>query len=399
VNLILFDEECLHALKQLPDDSIDALVTDPPYGLSQEPDIVEVMQHWINGDTYVHHSKGFMGKSWDSFVPGPEYWRECFRVLKPGAHGLVFAGTRTQDLMSISLRFAGFEIRETVMWLHGQGFPKSLDISKAIDKAAGVAITAPASPEAKKWAGFGTALKPAYEPIIMVRKPIAEKNVAANVLKYGTGGINIDASRVASEGKDLEKLQNEWNREWNDNSGELGKRYSQESRVSGVKPVQGRFPANLLLSHNEDCVDECTPGCAVSMLGEPARFFYTPKASKSEKNAGCEGLPERNAGVKNDSGRGFSETAPNKPILMHNHHPTVKSLKLMEYLTRMITPPGGIVLDPFMGSGSTGLAAVRLGNSFIGIEKELDYYKIAVSRITHQVEQSYQNCMITKEET
>src|SRR5690606_18808994 len=220
----------LDVMRQLPDNSVDAVVTDPPDGLSREPDIEEVLRHWLAGDDYEHRGGGFMGKTWDSFVPGPAVWREVLRVLKPGGHILCFAGTRTVDLMGISLRLGGFEIRDCLQWLDGSGFPKSLDVSNAIDKKLGAEreivgtksgdpkrfkkwkemdgnkrttfnnyITVPATPEAQEWEGWGTALKPAVEPIILARKPLSEATVAENVLKWGTGGLNIDRCRIDAE--------------------------------------------------------------------------------------------------------------------------------------------------------------------------------------------------------
>src|SRR5690625_1577709 len=228
--------DCLDVLKELDDNSVDSVVTDPPYGLSKEPDINEVLSKWLAGEEYDHGHGGFMGKSWDSFVPPPSLWKEVHRVLKPGGHALVFAGTRTQDLMTISLRLAGFEVRDVIEWLYFSGFPKSHNVSKAFDRRAGAErekvgeytisgtvdiqggnynsgktttktldITAPATELARKWDGWGTALKPAHEPIIVVRKPLIDADtgrkltVADCVEKYGTGAINIDASRIDGE--------------------------------------------------------------------------------------------------------------------------------------------------------------------------------------------------------
>lgn len=227
--------DCREVLRSVPDESLDACVTDPPYGLSKEPDIAEVLRHWLAGESYEHGSKGFMGSAWDSFVPGPEYWREVYRVLKPGAYLLAFCGTRTWDLLSIAIRFAGFENRDTIRfdgppalgWAYFTGFPKSHAVGKAIDRAAGAErtlvgikknnksdsgaqkyaalgtflqtayspVTAPASPEAEQYEGFGTALKPAWEVILVFRKPLIG-TVAANVLAHGTGALNIDGCRV-----------------------------------------------------------------------------------------------------------------------------------------------------------------------------------------------------------
>jgi DNA modification methylase len=300
----LADQDCLEFLKLLPDNCIDACVTDPPYGLSKEPDIAEVMRHWLAGDRYEHGSRGFMGKSWDSFVPGPEYWREVYRVLKPGAHLLCFCGTRTFDLMSIAIRFAGFENRNTISceepalrWMQGSGFPKSLDVSKAIDKAAGAErpvigpriqgdgklthyaryeamqasagkcqsgrtthnpATAAATDEAKKWEGFGTALKPSWEPVLVFRKPLTEGTVAENVVLHGTGALNIDGCRVATTAADREQMLKM-------SKGFVGKKWarpeianygyeaSMPTKTLSVPSPQGRWPANVVLAHAEGC--------------------------------------------------------------------------------------------------------------------------------------------------
>lgn len=226
-NLLLGD--CLERLKDLPDNSIDSIVTDPPYGLSKQPDMVEVLTHWLSGEEYKHNSKGFMGKEWDSFVPSPAIWKECYRVLKPGGHMVAFFGTRTYDIGVLAIRLAGFEIRNQLAWVFSQGFPKSLDVSKAIDKAAGTQGKRgpvvgksgskrnsmagdfaggeyheylPSTDEAKQWEGWGTDLKPAMEPIVLARKPL-EGTVAKNVLKHGVGGINIDGCRVESKGETI----------------------------------------------------------------------------------------------------------------------------------------------------------------------------------------------------
>src|SRR5699024_1602015 len=237
---LLIQGDCLDVLKALEDNSVDSVVTDPPYGLSKEPDINEVLSKWLAGEEYDHGHGGFMGKSWDSFVPHPDLWSEVFRVLKPGGHALIFAGTRTQDLMTIALRLAGFEVRDVIEFLYFSGFPKSHDVSKAFDRRAGAErevvgesqyaarrpreassnagcygdgirspkttqITAPATELARKWDGWGTALKPAHEPIIVVRKPLIDADTGRNlsvadcVEKYSTGAINVDASRIGNE--------------------------------------------------------------------------------------------------------------------------------------------------------------------------------------------------------
>jgi len=312
MNIKLLNGDCLEQMKQLPDNSVDSIVTDPPYGIS------------------------FMAKKWDYGVPKVEVWKEAMRVLKHGGHALIACGTRTQHRMVVNIEDAGFEIRDVVSWIYGSGFPKSLNISKAIDKAAGVEFAAkPAegvgfmnaegkggynvtqnqltrkgksTEEAKQWDGWGTALKPACEFFTLCRKPLSEKTVAANVLKWGTGGINIDGCRVGTE--------------------------------------NGRFPANLIHDGSQQVL-ELFPE---TNKDSAARFFYCPKASKKDRDEG-------------------------------NTHPTVKPTALMQYLCRLITPTGGVVLDPYMGSGSTGKAAVKEGFSFVGCELDEDYYKIATARI------------------
>lgn len=451
---MLISGDCLTELARLPENSVDALCTDPPYGLSKEPDIREVLTHWLAGDRYEHGHKGFMGKSWDSFVPGPEYWAEVFRVMKPGAHGFVFAGTRTWDLMCIALRMAGFEYRDATMWLYGSGFPKSLDISKALDKAAGaerevlatkkklqsygrdtaagyggdidrggtMPITTPATDAAKQWSGWGTALKPAWEPVILIRKPLEKGlSVSKNVLKWGTGGINVDGSRIGNE----ERV----NKGVPSYRGPTGTFSGQgELPIRTDKTAIGRFPANLVFSHAEHCTDgQCDIECAIRALDEQSgisksmggsrgaggkhgrlspisaqpdvkpgfgdsggasRFFYCAKVSKSERNAGLEGMKDRvlarSGGAQAAEARGeeyHGNSGINRTMHVKNHHPTVKPQKLMSYLVRMITPPGGVVLDPFAGSGSTGVAAVCEGFQFLGIERELEYAAIARMRM------------------
>ena len=449
--MMLLHGDCLEQMKTLPDNSVDAIVTDPPYGIS------------------------FMAKKWDYDVPKVDVWQEAMRVLKPGGHALIACGTRTQHRMVVNIEDAGFEIRDVVSWIYGSGFPKSLNISKAIDKRGGhnvswfgdwlrkwrqdnnitqkeiaklfpsktgnltgcvanwelglnlptceqfntiiqafnlpfkdiyeaerevvgkgkcgktamlgkmqgtqvsgkIDITAPATEAAKQWDGWGTALKPACEFFTLARKPLSEKTVAANVLKWGTGGINIDGCRVGTGGGT--KLQETTKKgdgiyKGNVNTGDFGK------PVDGM----GRFPANLIHDGSQQVLDlfpetksrsnkkeSISKGerrevddyglksvsCGASVNHDPpghqgsaARFFYCPKASKKDRDEG-------------------------------NTHPTVKPTALMAYLCRLITPTGGTVLDPYMGSGSTGKAAVSEGFDFIGCELDEEYYKIATARI------------------
>lgn len=435
-------------LKELEDNSIDSLVTDPPYLIN------------------------FMGKDWDkenSPAGDATFWEEVLRVMKPGAHGLVFGHSRQHHRVMIALEDAGFEIRDCLMWMYGSGFPKSHNIGKAVDKLQGNS----------NWEGWGTALKPAYEPIILVRKPLEKKlTIAKNVLKHGVGGINIDASRIGTQEdfsnvkpraiQKLNSLNNEANEHWQ----------AAKDKLQNL----GRFPANVLLSHHEDCkvvgevedtfasndpeaghyqtgetfvvgvgknykqkkatittpVYECADDCAVKILDEqsgttkgsgkptitqanipgipvPAaartgripkakeglittrnvgdsggasRFFYCAKVGKKERNAGldnfeekevCYGYKTDSESVKNRDKKG--DIGLNKVKIRKNTHPTVKPIKLMTYLTKLITPPNGKVLDPFMGSGSTGMACVMEGFDFVGIDMDEEYVEISKARI------------------
>ena len=426
--------DCLEVLRSMPDCSVDSIVTDPPYGLS------------------------FMGKKWDYDVPSVEVWAECLRVLKHGGHLLAFAGTRTQHRMAVRIEDAGFEIRDMIAWVYGSGFPKSLDVSKAIDKMdaaeeqqarryrftewvrttkitarqidditatkmgshytthptqpaimtrehleacrhllgdvpawveqeadirsvesknfaerevvgqkemidtrkarAGftgsthspdydgsrrvVDITAPATEAAKQWEGWGTALKPALEPITVARKPLVG-TVAENVLQYGTGAINVDGGRVGADGGTTRSNQSPY--------AESGWRTGHDI----VELNAGRWPANFIHDGSEEATD---------LLKDSARFFYCAKASKADRG--------------------------------ENHHPTVKPTDLMRYLCRLVTPPNGIVLDPFNGSGSTGCAAVLEGFQYIGIEREAEYIAISEKRIQARSKQAQeQNKQLT----
>jgi DNA modification methylase len=389
--------DCRDRLKELPNNSIDSIVTDPPYEL------------------------GFMGKSWDA--SGVAYdvtvWQECLRVLKPGGHLLSFGGSRTYHRMACAIEDAGFQIRDQIMWVYGSGFPKSLNISKAIDKSAGVEFNAkPASgvgfmnnnddgynttlnqlvqvgastAEAKEWQGWGTALKPAHEPIVLARKPL-DGTVANNVLTHGVGGLNIDGSRV---GEGAKKWVTPRGGIWATNS---------EATAELADNQLGRFPANFIHDGSDEVLQRfpdtkggtwnTTKGArhfnndgeptgyatskSDSSTGSAARFFYCAKASKKDRNEGLGEFPLVKGGSMNGA-----ETRPDRPTnhpIRANHHPTVKPTDLMRYLCRLITPPNGTVLDPFTGSGSTGKAAVLEGFSFIGVEQSEEYIAIAEARI------------------
>lgn len=353
---MIINMDCLLGMRTcLADNSIDAVVTDPPYGLSKEPDMMEVMKHWMNGDDYVHTGGGFMGKSWDSFVPGPSIWKEVFRVLKPGGHLLAFFGSRTYDIGTLAIRLAGFEIRDQIMWVYGSGFPKSLDVSKAIDKAG-------ATDEAKQWEGWGTALKPAHEPICVARKPLCG-TVAENVLTHGTGALNIDGCRIEGRERTDYGLAN--------SSRSQGSTYSTPSGSADFDSTKGRWPANFVHDglNNE----------------EWSRFFYCAKASKADRDDGVS-LAATSAAEMVDrdadsAGMNSPRAGAGRTSGARNDHPTVKPTALMQWLVRLVTPPGGTVLDPFTGSGSTGKACMLEGFEFIGFEMDPHYCEIAEQRI------------------
>lgn len=313
--------DCLEQLGVLPDASVDAVVTDPPYGLS------------------------FMGKRWDYDVPAVELWAECLRVLKPGGHLLAFAGTRTQHRMAVRIEDAGFEIRDTIAWVYGSGFPKSHNLTD-------------------EWQGWGTALKPALEPITVARKPLIG-TVADNVQQYGTGALNIDGCRVEAE------RPTGW-------SGGGSALYEGGlSRDGGAaRPVDGRWPANLIHDGSAE---------AAEVFGEAARFFYCAKASQKDRD---EGLDKFTAVARPTMGSGIGGQPDQTRANNRNSHPTVKPTDLMAYLCRLVTPPGGVVLDPFMGSGSTGKACAREDFFFVGVERDPEYFKIAKARIEYAYQQA-----------
>lgn len=574
--------DCLATLRGMADNSVDAVVSDPPYGLSQHTpaEVLECLKAWLAGEVYQPKGKGFMGAAWDAWVPGPEVWRECLRVLKPGGHVLAFAGTRSMDLMSMAIRLAGFELRDAVgyahdgggapllAWCFGSGFPKSHNVSKAIDREAGaerevvggrfyayadssrasnkaighgltgcnianpggflgsqIPITAPATEAARQWAGFGTALKPAWEPIILARKPL-EGSVAANVRAHGTGAMNIDGCRVGegvlrSTGSGKRDREDGWGMQggvmggsdagrWpanliHDGSDEVLAGFPQAPGAQGV--VTGKEPSTST-RNNLGLYGERAASIPRGDTGSAARFFYCAKASRKDRNEGFDSFVEvtiewsqsleSNAwenearkvqllvdteqshpratvvfGAQNNSATEWSTmlfgsgttgqsqqgltsttktrtscttpleilsfcqssitnestrdassgevscgslagTAEQSTLLItttneqmasalgaehaaspmrlrisasaaKSGHPTVKPVDLMAYLCRLVTPPGGTVLDPFMGSGSTGKAAMREGFRFIGCELSPEYLDIARARIAHEL--------------
>ena len=429
----LHNHDCLEVIKTMIEDEVfvDSIVTDPPYEL------------------------GFMGRSWDStgIAFQKETWELCFKILKPGGHLLAFSGSRTYHRMAVAIEDAGFDIRDQIMWLYGSGFPKSHNIGKAVDKKLGnerkktgetKTHSNKGMPQAEKrtaigagafgqeveeditvgtseWEGWGTALKPAHEPLVLARKPLSEKSVVDNVLKHRTGGINIDECRVEGNTENLErkkvvrKSRDEKGVWTNDNSGMK----AEGSEYADADP-RGRFPSNIM-HDGSDVVKDIFPTTSKSAggrsyqntnkmyeggwengdglkvdpgygdEGSASRYFYCAKTSKAERNQGLDNLPIKQTqggggistvekawiGTNSASGKYGSLKAPQKNI-----HPTVKPIKLMKYLCRLITPKGGTVLDPFMGSGSTGIAAKDEGFEFIGIEREKDYFEIAERRVS-----------------
>jgi len=427
---VLLHGDCLEQIKTFKDNSIDSIVTDPPYGLS------------------------FMGKKWDYDVPSVDVWKECLRVLKPGGHLLSFSGSRTYHRMAVRIEDAGFEIRDQIMWVYGSGFPKSHNISKAVDKLQGndrevvgrkiqrvdgtvrnkqpnggfmkdnvvtkdsdgyVDVTKPGSPDSEKWEGWGTALKPSHEPIVMARKPF-KGNVAQNVLEWGTGGINIDVSRIVYKDDKPHSVStereggNSWNKDY-------------QRTEDWIPNNEGRWPANIMFDEEagqvldeQSGISKSTPDKRTTKIptgemfgtgkitshndkGGASRFFYCPKASKKDRDEGLDNFEEYTSGK---NGRGLDrmcsecgtkmvnqkdcvcETPNWIDIPKKNYHPTVKPTDLMLYLIKLVTPKDGWVMDPFMGSGSTGKAAMRGGYDFIGIEKEEEYLNIAKARIENE---------------
>ena len=504
----------IDSLKNYPDNFFDSIVTDPPYGLGKEPNAQEMLQAWITTGYLEVKGAGFMGKEWDAFVPQPIFWKEVFRVLKHGGHVVSFFGTRTYDWGVMSMRLAGFEVRDCIQWIYGSGFPKSHNISIALDKMQGAErevvgtgkagkgfnkvkgfgtnttksdeytsewdVTTASTDQAKQWEGWGSALKPANEPIVLGRKPLEKGlSIAENVLKWGVGAINIDASRIGHN--EEQKFTNREQRKegWNmDNCG-----FDSTNNHTASADPNGRFPSNVILTHHPECeclglkkfkgsscspedvgkgregnhsngiygeksskitvshTDEngeetienwnCHEDCPIKILDEQSgiskssdtkrtrntigsfgmpndstneysdtggasRFFYVAKASKSERNFGLKGFEEKTSGAlnfRNPESSGRSEDAPSVEKMggltqkRTNHHPTVKPVKLMQYLVRMITPPNGTVLDPFAGSGTTGVACKIDGFNFVGLELSEEYGEIARARIEKFVEE------------
>jgi site-specific DNA-methyltransferase (adenine-specific) len=367
--------DCLEVLKTLEDNSVDSIVTDPPYHLTS---IVKRFgkkgsapaQYGTDG-AFARASKGFMGKEWDGgdIAFRTDVWKECYRVLKPGGHLLSFGGSRTYHRMAVAIEDAGFEVRDQIMWVYGSGFPKSHNIGKKIED----------------WEGWGTALKPAHEPICMARKPLSEKSIAENVLKWGTGGINIDDCRIPFDMTDTNPATNPLYRQENNyKMPEPGQESNGAVSFTSSKneiSQEGRFPANIMFDEEAGKILDKQSGVSKSQKRKPEynkptehTNTYTPKASDY-----------RDDNTYSDTGGAsrffYSPKVSKKERGDGNIHPTVKPIAVMEYLIKLVTPKGGVVLEPFMGSGSTGIAAKNLGMSFIGIEREEEYFEIAKQRI------------------
>lgn len=508
-------KDASEALSKMEDNSVTGVVTDPPYGLSDHSNIAEILQSWLSDSETVVKGSGFMGREWDAMVPPPRIWKEVLRVLKPGGFAFVFAGTRSMDLMAMSLRLAGFEIKDTLAWHYGSGFPKSMNIGKALDKQAGAErgvigryrrpdgsnprnnvkatkfsgraynggiasgdgndgyLTAPATDAAKQFDGYGTALKPSFEPILVTMKPV-EGTYANNALTHGVAGLNIDAGRIGTS-KSVPASPSR-----NAGSQVFGKYAPKTGEESGYNPNMGRWPANTILTHHPECEyvgekevknrsgsvsgselsvpakdvygeygrkawqrhgDEngnetvedwkCHPECPVHLLdlqagdkssarksgnlndpkrggnttplwgmsdgratidyrdsGGPSRFFYTSKASKRERNYGCDNLLWKR---DKDSYTGITAISRNeweklseKERSHGNVHPTVKPVSIMRWLIKLLTmPENTTILDPFAGSGTTGVAAALEGVDFIGFDLGMEYCDIANARMEY----------------
>lgn len=515
----LYNQDNMTALEQLGDNSLDAIVTDAPYGLGKEPNAKELIKAWLDKGYLEIKGKGFMGKEWDAFVPQPAFWKLAYRKLKPGGYVLCFFGTRTYDWGVLAMRLAGFEIRDCIQWIYGSGFPKSLDVSKAIDKKNGryfddgfkdycnerriakgltlnqinellgvatnggglassymgdkednqlptlemyrklkiildmddrygsliemveadrevigynegsllaiapgkqndrsqtsIEVTAPATDQAKTWDGYGTALKPAYEPICVARKPL-DGSVAENVLKHGCGAINLDGCRIGWPNGVVPEIGTS---SWGGRNKQLS--VSPQQTGESVERTEanklGRFPANIILDedaaaimdsqsgeltsgnmaagtyrHNQNGftgpMPPITGNATYGDSGGASRFFYCAKASRSDRDYGCEGMEYKEGGPKsNTSGQHITRRDGFVPSPIRNNHPTVKPIALMRYLVRLVKTPFETctIADLFTGSGTTGVACMLEGINFYGCEMETSSYDIAVTRIEY----------------
>lgn len=415
--------DAIQQLQEYPDNHFDAVVTDPPYGLANhtQKDVEKYLHAWLRGEEYTTGKKGFCAKTWDSFVPSPLLWKAILRVLKPGGYVLAFSGSRTYDLMGISLRLAGFQIREGIFWQYAMGMPRGMNISKAIDSYYGLerpAIgplllgggrdhtkllngqngigyadgkstyykTEAVHSMAKRFEDWNTALKPTCEPIVVAQKPV-EGTIVENILKYGVGALNIGACRVGESGA-----------ETHSNAGcpSVGKKgtHGAYNASRAKKEDKGRWPGNTIFSHHPFCKEACIPECVVQEHtrqhpeSEEEEFFpifqweeidfypfhYVPKPTVEEKEAGLEHLPL--ASVRGEENEGVER---------RNSHPTVKPVAMMRWLLDLVVPPGGSVLEPFAGSGTTGVAAVQNKMNITLIEQDEQYIPIIEGRLAHAI--------------
>ena len=374
----LYHGDNLEVLQTFESNSIATCITDPPYGIN------------------------FMGHKWDYDVPSIELWEEVLRVMKPGGHLLAFGGTRTYHRLVVNIEDAGFEIRDRIeSWIYGSGFPKSRNFPK-YDLEGEIAET---------FEGYGTGNKPAHEPICVAMKPL-DGTYAENAEKWGVAGINVDGASIPTNGEEI--IINAFDTGAKPFGGAAGEPYTTRKETT-----KGRWPANIIFDeqsaeeldrqsgklksgtfedHHEVNSEWAHRGGERKTLssqtygdtGGASRFFYCAKPSKAEKNLGLAAFDEKLAGLKNESGRGYSETDPYKEIRYKNHHPTVKSVALMQYLCKWYGQPNGIILDPFMGSGSTGVGAILEMFDFVGIDRDKEYFDIAQARIDYTIKQGVQ---------
>jgi DNA modification methylase len=411
----LYLGNCLEVLPSLPDASVDAVVTDPPYGLSALPQaqVVRTVAAWLAGDrAHVPAGRGFHGASWDAFVPPPAVWDECWRVLKPGGHLLSFSGARTVDLLGLSIRLAGFEVRDSIHWIYGSGLPKSTDISGAVEHTVTSALGGPvaaarlrsrrrrgaaakvgagdelldqvaalAAAEARRWSGWATTLKPAHEPIVLARRPLDTATVAQNTVVHGVGALNVAGCRIAA--------------------------------APGTPPpgqAPGRWPANIVLSHppllddcgypvGDACEEQCVPHCPVAEIDRQSGhrvsrrtvrdhngstfFHFAPRGATAmgydDEGGASRYFPVFRYGAK-------APTAQRARLRDGTEMTTVKPLDLMRWLVRLVAQPGGVILDPFAGSGSTLLAAVAEGQRSIGVERHAAHAALCRTRLAHPLQ-------------
>jgi len=374
---------CLETLRKMPSASVDAVVTDPPYGLGKEPKPRDVLRAWLDGEEFKPGGAGFMGKSWDAFVPSPVVWSECLRVLKPGGHLVAFAGSRTYDWIVMGARLAGFEVRDQLIWMYGSGMSKGFNLRRDPDC------------DAAGFGGFGTGLKPSHEPIVLARKPLSG-TVAKNVLEHGTGAINVDGCRVAGTYQTRDRK----------NSGGASM-FGTGAGGGAFVDTQGRWPANLLHDGSPEVLAGFPDTGAASASfrgdragvvtnfggadthrghndagGSAARYYYSAKASRAERELGLADFAPATVG---DGRKTANDTAYQRgKTQRRNVHPTVKPVAVMRWLVRLVGgQPGSVILDPYSGSGTTGIAAALEGFEFVGCELSPEYAEIARARIAH----------------